>query len=80
MLNLSQFVGPAKTPGMKVNVIGEDGQITKTFTAPEGFQLERYVDALYPQSEFMVYNNAREVNVSVIVADNIIEVYQGLYK
>lgn len=79
MFNLSRFIGPAETPRMKVDVIDTNGKITKTFQAPEGFQLERYVDALYPHTECMFYQNKTEVNVSVIVEDNIVEIYRGTF-
>jgi hypothetical protein len=80
MFNLSKFIGPVNTPKMKVEVIDTNGKVTKTFQAPEGFQLERYVDALYPNLQFMAYQNRAEVNVSVIVEDNIVEIYRGTFK
>lgn len=80
MKNLSDFIGPAKTRAMSVRVIANDGSVVKTFDAPEGFQLERYVDSLYPENEFMAYQNATEVNVSVLENHGIVEVYVGTYK
>lgn len=80
MKNLSDFIGPAKTRAMSVRVISNSGEVVKTFDAPEGFQLERYVDSLYPENEFMAYQNANEVNVSVLENHGIVEVYVGTYK
>lgn len=65
---------------MKVEVIDISGKVTSTFEAPPGFQLERYVDALYPEKEFMAYDTDTEVNVSVLENDEIVEIYKGTYK
>lgn len=81
MKDLSQFVGPIKElPAMKVEVIDNTGVVISTFDAPNGFQLERYVDSLYPENEFMTYGNDHEINVSVIENHGIVEVYRGVYK
>lgn len=80
MKNLSDFVGPVKTKAMSVKVIANDGSVVKTFDAPQGFQLERYVDSLYPENEFMTYGTDLEVNVSVLENHGVVEVYVGTYK
>lgn len=82
MKRLSDFISPSKnkTPPMKVEVIGSNGGIKSTFEAPAGFQLERYADSLYPESELMVYFTLNEVNVSVLEGGNITEIYKGTYK
>lgn len=80
MRNLSDFIGPAKTRAMKVRVVAKSGKVTSTFDVPEGFQLERYVDALYPENELMVYDNNKEINVSVLEDDEIGTIFVGTYK
>jgi hypothetical protein len=80
MKNLSDFIGPVKTRAMSVRVIANDGSVVKEFDAPEGFQLERYVDSLYPENEFMTYATNAEVNISVLENHGIVEVYIGTYK
>lgn len=81
MRDLSEFIGPVKTmPAMRVEVIDNTGVVTSTFEAPSGFQLERYVDALYPENEFMTYGTNLEVNVSVLENHGIVEIYRGVYK
>jgi hypothetical protein len=81
MRDLAEFIGPYKGgPAMQVEVIDKNGVITHTFEVPPGFQLERYVDAIYPEKELMVYTAAKEVNISVLDGEEIIEIYKGLYK
>lgn len=81
MRNLSNFIGPVKTtPAMKVEVIDNAGKLLNTFEAPPGFQLERYVDALYPENEFMIYETNVEINISVLENHGIFEIYKGIYK
>ena len=80
MMDLDRFVGPIKTtPPMRVEVIDIKGKVINVFEAPPGFQLERYVDALYPNHEFMVYATDTEVNISVVDDDQITEVFKGTY-
>jgi len=85
MKNLADFIGPVKdTPPMKVEVIDINGKVRNTFEAPPGFQLERYVDSLYPEKEFMAYEldggNRREVNITVLENEVVVEIYRGVYK
>lgn len=83
MRNLNEFISPCpvKTPAMRVQVIDNNGDLVKIFDAPPGFQLERYVDAVYPENEFMMYSTGQEVNISVIDDESkIIEVYRGIYE
>jgi hypothetical protein len=79
--DLSDFIGPLRTtPTMQVEVIDINGQVKNTFLAPPGFQLERYVDAVYPENDFMMYATQDEVNISVLVGERITEIYRGVYK
>lgn len=81
MKDLSEFIGPLRTtPTMQVEVIDNTGKVRNTFLAPPGFQLERYVDSLYPENEFMMYATEAEVNISVLENHGIVEVYKGTYK
>ncbi len=81
MRNLSEFIGPiTSTPPMQVEVIDNSGKIQSTFEAPPGFQLERYVDDLYPDNEFMTYATSLEVNISVLENHGITEIFRGTYK
>ena len=79
--DLSDFIGPLRTtPTMQVEVIDIDGKVRNTFLAPPGFQLERYVDALYPESDFMMYATHEEINISVLDGFRVTEIYRGVYK
>ena len=79
--DLSEFIGPIKnTPAMQVDVIDIKGVVKKTFSAPPGFQLERYVDDLYPEQDFMMYATHEEINISVLDGEKITEIYRGRYK
>jgi hypothetical protein len=79
--DLSEFIGPLRTtPTMRVEVIDMTGKVKRLFLAPPGFQLERYVDALYPENDFMMYATHEEVNISVLENDRITEIYRGKYK
>lgn len=79
--DLSDFIGPLRTtPSMQVEVIDINGNVKNTFLAPPGFQLERYVDSLYPENDFMMYATHDEVNISVIDGFKVTEIYRGKYK
>jgi len=80
--DLSKFISRSPTPTrpMTVEVIDFNGKVKSTFLAPAGFQLDRYVDALYPENEFMLYATHEEINVSVFVDEKITEIYKGTYK
>lgn len=81
MRDLKDFIGPVETPAMSVQVIDMSGELVKVFDAPVGFQLERYVDSIYPGREFMSYDTDHEVNVSVVNENlDIVEIYRGVYK
>lgn len=83
-MNLNDFVTqhPDKTPPMIVHVIDSSGEITYTYEAPAGFQLDRYVASLFPNAELMVYGTRLELNVTVTIPDTqeIYQIHQGVYK
>ena len=64
---------------MKVEVIDTTGKFKNVFEAPPGFQLERYVDSLYPENDFMMYATYEEVNISVLKGEEITEIFRGTY-
>jgi carotenoid cleavage dioxygenase-like enzyme len=82
MRDLKNFISPSlyKTPPMRVQVIDKNGEMVKAFDAPPGFQLERYVDSVYPGKEFMMTASDAEVTISVLDDDEITEIYRGVYK
>ena len=86
MKPLSDFICPVPelVPPMRVKVINDKGIVSKTFETPQGFQLERYVDSLYPNNELMIYeltnkDDKRELNVTVLgnFGYDAIEIYVG---
>ncbi len=83
-MNLNDFVtnNLDKTPPMVVHVINSAGEITYTYDAPAGFQLDRYVATLFPDAELMVYQTRLELNVSVIIPQNqeVYQIHQGIYR
>jgi hypothetical protein len=70
-----------KTPPMLVQVIDLHGKVVDTYQAPSGFQLDRYVNSLFPQAELMVSACHTEINVSVIIPENkeIYQIHRGIY-
>lgn len=83
-LPMNRFIseGPDKTPPMRVQVIDFNGQLTHTYDVPAGFQLDLYVQSLFPTAEFMVYSTHEELNVSVIIPENqdIYQIHRGVYR
>ena len=49
---MDQFISNAiiKMPAMKVTVTDPNGNVTKIYDAPPGFQLDKYVLWLYPDA------------------------------
>ena len=84
MKNLSDFISdsPFATPAMKVKVIDKNGKVSKTYDAPAGFQLDLYVDSLYPDAELMITASNSDITVSVIPhgQTEILEIHQGVYQ
>jgi hypothetical protein len=89
MKNLSEFIGPLDTPEMQVRVVGKSGETVQAWTAPRGFQLERFVDHMHPENEFMLYSiyhltpegdKMLETNISVWQNHGVECVYVGLQK
>lgn len=64
---------------MKVQVIDKSGSIIKAFEVPPGFQLEKYVQTLYPNEDTMGYTNSIETNISVLSNYTIVEIYRGIF-
>jgi hypothetical protein len=83
-MNLNDFVtdNPHKTNPMVVHVINSVGEITYTYDAPTGFQLDQYVATLFPEAELMVYGTHLELNVSVIIPNTqeVYQIHQGIYR
>jgi hypothetical protein len=76
--DIEKFVSnvPNKTPPMTVQVIDNRGQTAYTYDAPAGFQLERYVQSIFPKNaELMVTFPTNEFNVSVFIPGEV-EPYQ----
>ena len=45
---------PSKTPRMQVNVMDSDGTFIEQYDVPQGFQLEKYVNSIHPDSTLQI--------------------------
>lgn len=72
-----------KIPSMKVKVYGSDKKPKREYKTPEGFQLEKYVMSLYPNSCFAMRFIEDDFLVEVyedISKKKLVEVHVGIYK
>jgi len=82
---MDQFISnsPVKTPAMKVNII-KNKKIVESYDAPEGFQLEKYVGSIYPNTTLQITFPTNESSkcFKVDVCDDnmqVTETHLGIY-
>lgn len=88
--DMTNFISssPFKTSQMKVTVFNDKGDVLSSYDTPMGFQLERYVGALFPTSSISIIHPVNKTDpmkhdfeVSVLDDnDNIIQVHVGEYE
>ena len=84
---MEQFIthSSSKMPAMSVTVMNNQGEIQKTYDVPAGFQLERYVGSLYPNTTLTIdfpknKNNHNMHDFRVKVSDTyVMETHLGVY-
>lgn len=74
-----------KTPAMTVSVYNENEHIIDTFSAPPGFQLERFVFSLFPTFTLALnveYNpDGKKCFIVKVLKENILVYsYNGVYE
>jgi hypothetical protein len=82
--DLNYFINSdlSKTPPMKVQVIGQDGVLRYEYTVPANFQLDLYVQYLFPFNEIMVSETNKDLDVSVVNKDgsDLQEIHHGIFQ
>jgi hypothetical protein len=69
-----------KTPAMLVKVFDQSLHFKRKYTAPPGFQLEKYVLSLHPRSSLCIRLLAEDFCVDIYEENEFLGRYLGIYE
>lgn len=80
--DLSPFLSksPNPTKPMVLSLYDDNNHLVDQWLTPPGFQLERYVQSLYPGREIFVQISREEFCVYVLENEHTLFLYQGTFQ